>query len=191
MAERLHRLRALILIFGFCGSVFTPWAVAQTTAGTINGSVHDESGAPVPDADVAVTNQGTSSKAVTKSNVSGDFVVTGLAVGTYNVSVAKAGFQTFQVTSVFLGAAQTVTVGVALTIGQVTSEVTVAAGAQQVQLSTAEVSNIVSEEQIESLRCATHRRTIRVALPSAVRMPWMMPATCELSGLSYQRVAWR
>jgi len=146
VARRGRFLRVLILAFGFCG-----WAAAQTTAGTINGSVHDESGAPVPDAKVTVTHQGTAAKTETKSNVSGDFVVTGLPVGTYNVSVGKTGFQTFQATNIFLGAAQTVTVGAALTIGQVTSEITVTGGAQQVQLTTAEVSNIVSEEQIANL----------------------------------------
>jgi hypothetical protein len=90
--------------------------------------VHDESGAAVPDANVTVTNQGTSVNAAARSNVSGDFILTGLPVGTYNFSVAKAGFQLFQVTDVFL-APQTITVGVALMIGQVTSEATVAGGA--------------------------------------------------------------
>jgi len=49
---RRKSLRALILALGLCGCAFTPWDEAQTTAGTINGSVHDDSGAPVPDADL-------------------------------------------------------------------------------------------------------------------------------------------
>lgn len=141
-----------MLVAGFgWQNVVVPPILAQTTAGILNGSVHDESRAPVSDAEVTVTHQGTSSKTTTKTNETGDFIVTGLPVGTYKVAVVKAGFQTFQAVDLFLGAAQTLTVSAVLQIGQVTSEVTVAGGAQEVQLSTAEVSNLVSQEQIENL----------------------------------------
>jgi len=113
--------------------------------------VHDESGAAIPDADVTLTAQATSIQITARSNALGDFVVTGLEVGTYDVSVSRQGFQTRKETGIFLGAAQTRTVNVVLKISQVVSEVTVQASPAQVQLSTAEVSNRVSEEQIVNL----------------------------------------
>ena len=152
MSRRHRFLVLLVLAVGFRGQcVLEPPAFAQTTSGTINGSVHDESGAAIPDADVTLTAQATSIKISARSNALGDFVVTGLEVGTYDVGVSTQGFQTRKETGIFLGAAQTRTVNVVLKISQVVSEVTVQASPAQVQLSTAEVSNRVSEEQIVNL----------------------------------------
>jgi hypothetical protein len=152
MSSRSKRLSVLVFAIGFSVlSAIAPRASAQTSAATINGSVHDESGAPIPNVDVIVTNQGTGVKTTVTTNSAGDFTVSGLAVGTYTVAASKQGFQPFQTAGDFLGAAQTLTVNAVLKIGQVSSEVTVAASAAQVQLSTSEVSNVVSQEQVANL----------------------------------------
>src|SRR6185437_4150643 len=88
---------------------------------------------------------------VARSNDAGDFTLAGLTVGSYSITVAKQGFKTFQVPSGHLGAAQTLTVNAVLSVGSVTSEVTVTGAAEQIQTSSSENSSVVSEEQIADL----------------------------------------
>ena len=152
MSRRSNSLGVLILVIGFCTQIiFSPRAFAQTMAGTINGSVHDESGAIVPDAGVTVTNLGTAVKNVARSNEAGDFTLAGLNVGSYSVTVSKQGFKSFQVPNSFLGAAQTLTVNAVLSVGTVTSDVTVTGEAVQIQTSSSETSSVVDEEQVADL----------------------------------------
>ena len=152
MSRRSNPLGVLILVIGFCTQlILSPRAFAQTMAGTINGSVHDESGAIVPDAEVTATNLGTAVKNVARSNEAGDFTLAGLNVGSYSVTVSKMGFKSFQVPSSFLGAAQTLTVNAVLGVGTVTSDVTVTGEAVQIQTSSSETSSVVDEEQVAEL----------------------------------------
>lgn len=122
-----------------------------TTAGTISGTVVDASGAIVPAASIKVLNQNTGATTTTKSNADGSFVLSGLPVGTYTVTVAKQGFQTYSETSILLHPGIVTTVSPHLQVGNVVSQVTVSATATQVQTSTPEVSNQVSGEQAYNL----------------------------------------
>ena len=65
--------------------------------GSIAGTVTDISGAVVPGATVLVTN-GSALTRGANTNAQGDYTVTGLPAGTYNVTVTSPGFQDFQAT---------------------------------------------------------------------------------------------
>ena len=125
--------------------------LAQSASSTISGTVRDASGATVPQAQVTITNQATGLKSEAQSGGDGVFSMAGLASGTYEVTVSKQGFQTFTEKDVFVGPTVVRTVNATLTIGQVTSAVTVEAEALQVQTSTSQVSNYVAEQQVEEL----------------------------------------
>jgi hypothetical protein len=115
---RTKNLSVFVLVGLSTLSAIVPLASAQTSAATINGSVHDESDAPIPNVDVIVENQGTGVKTTVTTNSAGDFTVTGLAVGTYEVAASKQGFQPFQTAGAFLGAAQTLTVNAVLKVAR-------------------------------------------------------------------------
>ena len=152
MSTRGRSFFSLILTLGLSGLFLLATGMrAQNTAGIINGSVHDSSGAIVPDAEVTATNLDTSVKNSAKTNADGDFNLAGLPVGFYSVTVTKAGFNSFQVERTFLGGAQTRTINATLTVGNVTSQVTVEETASQVQVSTSEVSNVISQEQVAEI----------------------------------------
>lgn len=147
---KLSSFLVLIVAVAIQGFLTLP-AEAQTSSGTITGSVRDASGASIPDAEVTATNLGTAVKNVVHTDSAGDFNVAGLAVGSYSVTFSKTGFSTYRVESIFLGGAQTVTVNAVLNVGQVTSQITVSATNALIQLSTSENSNLVSEEQVSEL----------------------------------------
>src|ERR1700730_4070646 len=73
------------------------WAQLSTTA-TVNGTVLDASGALTPGATISIRNEATQSAATTQSNSDGSFVLAGLEVGSYTVTISKTGFQTFKET---------------------------------------------------------------------------------------------
>ena len=74
------------------------WAQLSTTA-QITGTVTDPSGASVPNAQVIATNTATETRTTGDTNADGTFVMSGLVVGTYNVTVRKPGFKTFRITN--------------------------------------------------------------------------------------------
>jgi hypothetical protein len=121
------------------------------TAGTINGTVRDASGAAVPGASITMTNEATGVQTSTKCNGDGSFGMPSLTPGTYTVTVSKPGFQTFAEKGIILHPAQVASVNASLRVGKMTEHVTVTASAAQVQTSTPEVSNEVSGEQAVTL----------------------------------------
>jgi Carboxypeptidase regulatory-like domain len=152
MSRRGKSFGILILAIGCCIQFLpTSDVFAQSTAGIINGAVRDASGAIVPDAEVTATNLETSIKNTAKTNGNGDFALAALPVGSYSVTVSKPGFNSFEVANVFLGGAQTRTINAVLTVGSVTSQVTVQENAAQIQLSTSEVSNVIAQEQVADI----------------------------------------
>ena len=71
--------------------------------------------------------------------------------GTYTVTITKAGFGTWSEKDIFLGPTVVRPVNATLTVGQVSTQITVEASAAQVQTETSQVSNAVAQEQVETL----------------------------------------
>src|SRR5882724_8710115 len=65
---------------------------AQTTSGTLLGSVHDKSGAGVPDAKITVENNENGNRRATRTDDSGNYQLPNLPPGDYKVTASKAGF---------------------------------------------------------------------------------------------------
>ena len=124
---------------------------AQSASSTVNGTAQDKSGALIPGAHVAVTNQATGVRQETVTTAEGNFSMPGLQSGTYSVTVTKPGFQTFTEKDIFVGPSVTRSVNAVLGVGEVETTVTVEASAAQVQLTTSQVSNYVGERQVEEL----------------------------------------
>lgn len=81
--------RYFLLAFLFCcGTIFS----AQTFRGGIQGTVTDPTGAVIPDADVTVSNPDTGLTRSVKSDAQGEYLVTELPIGTYQVVARKTGF---------------------------------------------------------------------------------------------------
>src|ERR1700722_3315329 len=111
---------------------------AQTTAGTINGTVTDQSSSAVAGADLAVVNEETSATVHVETNASGAFAVAALPVGRYKVTVVKAGFETYTEVGIYLEPSGVRTLNIALQVGLVTSSVTVDANLAKIENTTSE-----------------------------------------------------
>ncbi len=149
---KFRRAMSSVVAFTLMAAIFSVGCVlAQSTTATLNGTVTDAAGAVIPDAQISVTNQDTKQELTTRTNGEGSYSVPGLTSGTYQVTVSKTGFSSLTQKDIFLGPTVVRTVNSELKIGQVNEQVTVEALAEQVQVSTGEVSNAVAQQQVETL----------------------------------------
>ena len=149
----IHRFRiflTLSLVMLFCSLA----ALAQT--GSVSGTVSDQAGAVITDAEVTVQNTGTGLKRMTTTSDSGTFTLTELPAGIYEIDVNKAGFKAFKVSNAQVTVGQPLTVNPKLEPGVVT-EVVQVSGDQlpDVDLDTPQVSNLIDKKQIEGLPLIT------------------------------------
>jgi TonB family protein len=100
-------------------------APAQNGSAALSGTVIDSSSARVPNASVIVRNAETRKAEIVRSNEAGEFSFNGLPAGTYDIEVAKAGFQLFRQNRLVLapGSAQVVTA--LLNLGRISETINV------------------------------------------------------------------
>ena len=87
---------------------------AQKFTGIIQGKVSDPSGAVLPNAKVTVTNLATGAVRTVTTNDQGDYTVSELEVGTYEVRGNQATFKESVVRNVEIHVASTTTVNIQL-----------------------------------------------------------------------------
>src|ERR1700761_1510787 len=75
-------------------------AQAQFDNGGLVGTIHDQSGAVVPNAVVTATNTATNASQKASSNGTGDYEFPDLRVGTYNVTAESAGYAKSQANNI-------------------------------------------------------------------------------------------
>jgi hypothetical protein len=147
-----------------------PFLHAQETTGTINGSVLDASGSPVPGASVSVTALDRNVLVrSTKTDASGDYTAPLLRVGKYSVSVEAKGFKTSVKKDITLNASDSLAIAFRLELGDVKDTVTVEAAPFQVQLQHGAIqSNTINGTQIRELALVTRNYEQLVALMPGV-----------------------
>jgi hypothetical protein len=141
----------LAVMMALCAGLGQICVAQLSTTATITGTVTDDTGAVVPAATVTVRALGTRTDTVITTNGDGSYVIPGLGVGSYSVSVTKTGFQTYSVTGIELHPAVTATVNASLKVGASSSSVTISADAVQVETATVENANSVDGAQVSTL----------------------------------------
>ena len=119
--------------------------------GSIQGTVLDTSGAPVPGATVTATNTATGIQTVRQTTEAGVFALVPLQPGTYRVTVALDGFQTFARDGVIVDALSVVGLNATLQIGNITQEVLVTAEAPPLATADARLGQTIRNEVYTAL----------------------------------------
>jgi len=141
LSDKPFRLFGLRLLAGTiaCILLASNLTMAQSTFASLVGTVRDASGAIVAKCVVAVENTGTSAHRETLTDASGDYSVTNLEPGVYQIKISAQGFQQF-VRQIELTARETVRIDGQMTVaGQAQTVNVESTGAPVVNT---EVSNI-------------------------------------------------
>ncbi len=141
--------------------------LAQDT-GQITGTVHDSSGAAVPNAKVTVSNKAQGIDRPTVSNSTGDWLVGGLPGGTYTVTVDAPGFKKFQATDLTLRVGQKIRQDANLQIGATATEITVQGSAVAPETQTSDQAGTVTGKEITQLQLNGRNFTQLVTLTPGV-----------------------
>jgi hypothetical protein len=128
----------------------------------ITGIVSDQSGAVIAGANITLTDLATGTTKTTASSETGLYDLAGLNAGTYNMSVAAKGFQTFLQNGIVVNVSATFRVDPKLTVGAESTTITVQADALTVQSDSNVVSTLISEQQITELATA-NRNVVALA----------------------------
>ncbi len=124
---------------------------AQTTRGTILGTVTDQSGAVVPGVTITVRETATGQTRTDTTNSSGDYVIPELPVGPYTVDAEKQGFAKVERSGLTLQVDQKMRVDIALQVGQVTQQLVVESTAPVISTDSATVGNVVDNKKVTEL----------------------------------------
>jgi hypothetical protein len=125
--------------------------LAQSDRGTLTGTVQDPGSAMIPGATVIAKNSETGSVFQTVSTSTGNFTITALPAGVYDLTVEAPGFRRYIGKGTQVQVAQTVRLDVILEVGAVTESVTVQAEAVLLKTDSAEQSVNVTGDKINNL----------------------------------------
>jgi hypothetical protein len=123
-------------------------ANAQTTTARMVGTVRDRTGAVLPKAVVTIRNVDTNIARTAPANDVGDYVVTNLPVGRYEVSTELAGFKKYVQGPITLEVDQTARVDLTLEPGSLSESVTVEATSPMVESDRSQVGKVVENQMV-------------------------------------------
>jgi hypothetical protein len=143
----MKRLLVLLSIF-FVVSISS---FAQSDRGTITGTVSDATSAVIPGASITAVNAATGTKYETISTETGNFTLTQVPPGAYQLSVELPGFKKYVRQGINVLVAQTLRIDVSLEVGAATDEVTVNADAPLLRTESSDLSHNVTSSRLDEL----------------------------------------
>jgi hypothetical protein len=136
----------LLFLSCFAGSAL--WAQGTVT---IFGTVTDASGSVIPSAMVKAVRTSTGAERQTTSDVRGDYSITQLPAGVYNVSAEAPGFRKFLLRDISMEVDQNRQIPIALEVGNLSESVSVRAEAAQVETLSGTIKEVVDSKRIQDL----------------------------------------
>jgi Carboxypeptidase regulatory-like domain len=145
----LNRAGSIVLLSLFLFMPASAPAQVSRTSGSLAVAASDQSGAAVAGATVTVTNEENGQQRTALTEQDGQLVLSGLAPGTYAVTVSAKSFATARVKGVHLGLGAQSTVSVQMTPQAVNQEVTVTAVEAMIDPGQTAVATSIDTDRIE------------------------------------------
>ena len=170
-SEKTLRFLTFVVIALICGC---PHAVeAQVIHGSIYGQVTDTTGAAVPNATITVTDKGKGTSVQVTSNETGEYSVSNLIPGVYDIKATAPGFGTIVSPGVQVAADTSPKIDLKLTVGNTSETVTVTGEPPQLQTDKAEVGSVFNEKSISGLPIPNRNfASLQLLIPGAQSMAW-------------------
>jgi hypothetical protein len=138
-------------IFVIVSMFLAPSVLLADVTGSILGIVHDQSQAVIKGAHITVTNTQTNLSLQTVSNEDGSYRFLALPVGSYKLNATSTGFEQFNATDIVVKVNDQLRFDISLTVGSVQQEVSVAAGAVQVETESTQLGDVIDSKKMLAL----------------------------------------
>jgi hypothetical protein len=127
--------------------------LAQSTSNqSISGTVQDGTGSVVSGVAITLVNTNQNFTRTARSNDSGNFVISNLPIGSYNISAEAPGFKKYLLTKLDLTVDAQLTVAIKLELGAITESITIQADAATVDTQSGEVGRLITGQQATQLQ---------------------------------------
>ena len=171
---------ALLLVLPALG------AYAQYENGSLVGSIHDASGAVVPNVNVTVTNNATGIVSNVTTNAAGDYEVPSLRYGIYTVSAKAAGFADAVAKEITIPVGGRVRIDLTMKIGSAETTVQVSGVAIQLETESSQRGQTITEYQSEGLPLVSRNYSDQVSFVTGARQAPTMANTTSVTSLLRQ-----
>src|ERR1022692_2128243 len=142
----IRQLRATLLALAI---ISPPALLSQEFRGAITGAVTDQTGAPIPGANVTVTETRTGTRNQAVSDGSGEYSALFLLPGDYDVAVKKPGFKDYVRRSLHVGAGDHPVIDIQLNVGDSAQTIDVTADVPIVNSENASVGQAITTKEVE------------------------------------------
>jgi hypothetical protein len=173
----------LVTIFILMACLRAVWA--QTTTGSIYGTVTDSTGAVIPNAKVVLTNTGTNAVLTATSNSHGAFVFPAVDPGNYKIATSVKGFAPETQTGIVLAASQNVNASFKLAVGNVSNQVVVEAGVTMVDTRESQIGETIDQRSIQDLPVVNRSAYDLVETVPGITKYSPPPATGNTTGVDF------
>ena len=180
-----HKLQylSLFLLAGLFFVLGVNTSQAQYENGSLVGSIHDASGAAIPNATVTATNTATGIVNTASSGTSGDYEFPSLRIGSYTVRAEAAGFSAAVAENISVTVAGRTRIDLSLKIGGSESTVEVNGVSLQLETETSERGLTITNYQSEALPLVSRNYSDLLALVPGSRQAPTAATTSSISSL--------
>ncbi len=126
-------------------------AIAQVTTADLTGRVTDQNGGALPGATITATNTATGQARSTQSNEDGDFTISELVPGVYDITVESQSFSRAVAKAVEVNVGTRRTVNIELKPGAITETVDVTSDALTIETTKSEIGGVVTPLEVQNL----------------------------------------
>jgi len=118
---------------------------------TIQGTISDATGAVIAGGAVTLTNAATQVAHAAKTDGSGVYVFPNIPIGTYSITVAAAGFETYTQSSIVLEVGSNISINVKMTVGTANQKIEVVSSQLALQTEDASFKQTIDSTQITEM----------------------------------------
>lgn len=156
------------LVFALAISLFAAPATWAQQFATLSGTVSDQSGAVIPGANITLTNPESGETYNSQTGATGTFTIPLIKPGSYELVAESAGFKRYTQTGLQLDTAASAAVQIQLEVGDVATEITVAADVPLLKTENSSVGSVVQNKTIANMPLINRRAAQLVRLSGFV-----------------------
>jgi hypothetical protein len=147
----LHLFARTTGVFLMLAIFFSVPALGQVAGGTLSGTVSDTYGSGIPQAKLVIKNIATGVERTVTTNADGFYTTVNLQSGSYQISISATGFNSETRHGVTMTVGSQITIDITLRVGTISNKVEVTAQVPDVQLTSSDISAVVTATTVREL----------------------------------------